>query len=254
MTTHRKSVLAIAGTLALGSTLLGSASPANAVETLPIAGECFTITPEQARADFWPVPAPVPCTDPHTVEVISAGIVPAGTPEIDYAFNKCSTDVVLKYAGYGNTVNKTVSKPPRLTPLVFATASPVGDTGQYGYVCATGAFEWQGKKQFTLTKLTAPIPETIAADPAALHICAKGTEQDIYNHTLTSASCDSKNVWKVSKFVSLGKVGSKYPGEKAVNAAMRKACGYDATHTYTFPVKNNWVAGSTRGWCYQQYP
>lgn len=210
----------LSGALLSGVALAPAASAAE-----PVVGACYDYPAAAAKKPQNPA-GPVPCEGPHTAEAYFLTQLPTAFPEpstasprqvVDAVANACTLERAYAYLGL------TPDLPTRFQSYGVFPTTGQWSAGDHWLRCdvtirsGTGLGKWTGSG-----------PAWVASqNPTSFRYCTPSTgyaQVPSPNKTQVVPCTNPPKQWIMVSTPSLGKIWSKYPGNKALNAKATRAC------------------------------
>lgn len=242
----RFAVVAVLGVCSCaGAFALSGSAPAVAVPSgVPVVGECYDLSDAELQAvDWWSEPAPVACTEPHTVQITEVGLLPADVNAFDFAADQCGALEVWTEVGVNVPEAGIVEAPLRVLPWSTAVRQTPAS-----FACGAVVASLNGAEPWTAVPVSSSIERLSARDRAALRYCADASRPA--RAPQVTVPCTTRPRWEVTRWVLWTAFVDAYPGRAALRARAARLCG--PGQVASLPSAASWDEGLPRTWCYRQ--
>lgn len=224
------------------------ASPLVPESAVPIVGECYEVDDALLQeGGYWLDAAPVPCTQPHTLEVTETGPVPQDVNAFEFAERQCGPLDVWTAVGVNGSTAGIVEDPVRIEPRSFAVRQP-----DPSYACGAVAVSFNGRQPPTAVRLTSAIERLRPRERATLRHCSSAANDRSAFAPAITVPCSTRPRWQVASWIIWSALYDDYPGRAALRERAGAECGPGAD--FAVPTALAWSNGSARTWCYVKYP
>lgn len=235
--------------LALGLALpVVPAQPSAATDRVPLVGDCFDLSDAVLEeGGWWPDVEPVPCSEPHTFEVTTVGLLPEDVDAFAFARDQCSALAVWAAVGVNQPVAGIVTDPLRIEPRSFGLRRQPA-----GWVCGAVAVDYNGRAAQTAVRLDSPLEGLGRRSTVGLRHCASAADDRRALAPPVTVACATRPRWQERTWIVWTAFYDDDPGRAELRARAAQLCGPRAV--VSLPSAADWVEGVPITRCHLKYP
>ena len=234
---------AVAVLVPLLPALPAAAGPSGQPSGAPVIGECYDLTDQQAQSDYWAAADPVPCTEPHTLEVTETAMVPMDVNAVDFARDRCGPLDVWTAVGVNSSAAGVIENPIRVDSRSFYLRPD-------RYVCGAVAVEFNGTEPATLVTVSTSFERLRRGATRALRHCASAENGRRALAPPITVPCSSRPRWQVTAWILWSALYDNYPGRRVLKRRAAELCG--PGRVTSMPTAASWEDGIPRTWCFRK--